>query len=416
MRSFFKLFGESFLFAINGLVVNRLRTFLSLLGITVGIFAIISVFTMVDTMEYSIRNSVESLGNDVIYVQKWPWGAAGSDEYEWWEYLKRPEPDLEEFEQLRPRINTAREVAFLSSTNQTVEYMNSSIGGVSIMAVTHGYAEVRPFDLLSGRYFTPSETKSGRNLAVIGASVAKNLFYKDDPVGSSIKIAGRKVDVVGVIKKEGESLIGNSMDNAAIIPVIFARSLFDIQKTNTSILARARDQVENATLKDEITGAMRSIRRLRPKEENNFALNEPSLLSSSLEDLFDVINIVGLVIGGFSILVGGFSIANIMFVSVRERTPMIGIQKSLGARNYFILLQFLFESMILCLIGGLIGLLLVFLGTVIVSTLLNVNALLSVTNILRGVGISALIGILSGFIPAWLASRLDPVEAIRTTG
>jgi putative ABC transport system permease protein len=181
------------------------------------------------------------------------------------------------------------------------------------------------------------------------------------------------------------------------------------------IMVKAKGGVSNAELMDELKANMRSIRRQRPMEDDSFALNETKLLSTQVSGLFDAISIAGWIIGGFSILVGGFGIANIMFVSVKERTPLIGIQKSLGAKNYFILIQFLSESIVLCLFGGILGLLLVYIGTIIAG-FFDFNMTLTLQNIVLGLSVSTVIGILSGFVPAYNASRLDPVEAIRANG
>lgn len=411
MLIFLRLFRESLIFSVQALILNKLRTFLSLLGITIGIFAIIAVFTLVDTMENSIRDSVASLGDDVIFVEKWPW-ATGSD-YPWWKYWQRPDPDLREYEALRNRLTKASAVSFLGETNKTVEYKSNSLENISVKCVSHDYERVRSFVLEEGRYFTQSESASGRNLAVIGHDVARQLFQNTSPINRTIKVAGNKVQVIGVLEKEGESIVGGSVDTWAIIPINYAKNIFDLDRINTKILAKAAPGVTNDELKDDIRSAMRPIRKLRPREEDNFAMNESSLLSSGLDDLFSLINQVGLIIGGFSILVGGFSIANIMFVSVKERTPLIGIQKSLGAKNYFILFQFLFEAVILSLFGGLIGLFLIYLMTLLGTALSDTDIILSTWNVILGILISVGIGLVSGIIPAWVASRLNPVDAIR---
>lgn len=402
---------ESARMGFSALSGDRLRTFLSLLGITIGIFAIISVFTLVDTLEGNLRDSVRSLGEDVIFVQKWPWDPEG--EYAWWEYLKRPQPRYSEFEKLRERLPGAVSSAFMAQTSHSVHFLNSSVDRVSIRAVTHGFQNVRELDLSKGRYFSTMESRSGRNVIVLGAGIAKNLFPYGDPLGKDVEIGGRKLRVVGVIEKEGNSLIGFSMDNTVLIPYRYAGDLFSIKDLQRSILVKGGDGVDQGALKEEIRGTMRAIRRTPPKRGDTFALNQPSLISKNLSQLFGRVDIAGAVIGLFSILVGGFSIANIMFVSVRERTPQIGIQKALGARRLSILSQFLFESVFLCVLGGGIGLLLVFLISLLAGVILGTSVVLSLGNVFLGVGISVGIGVLSGLFPAYAAARLDPVEAIR---
>jgi len=267
-----------------------------------------------------------------------------------------------------------------------------------------------------GRYFSQRETDAGYHVALIGAEIAAGLFPNEDPLGKEIKISGQKATIIGVIAKEGESMLGNSFDYQAVIPYNFARYVMDTKSENSdpSIYAMAKPNVSNAEMMDELTGLLRGIRRLKPLSEPNFALNETSLISKGFDGLFEIIGMAGWIIGGFSILVGGFGIANIMFVSVRERTNLIGIQKSLGAKNIFILIQFLGESVLLCTIGGFFGLLLTYLMTLLARSAMEIEISLTGTNIILGFTISVLIGIISGFIPAYDASQLDPVEAIRS--
>lgn len=413
MLLFLRLLKESFLFAINALVVNKLRTLLSLLGISIGIFTIITVFTIVDSLENNLRGSVQKLGNDVIYVQKWPWAFGG--DYPWWKYFQRTNPTLQDYEKLEKRATNSEAMAFIINiSNQVAKYRNNSVENVEITATSQYYDRVRTLEFDRGRYFSPAESRSGRNYTLIGHDIAKGLFGDEDPIGKVVKVKGRKVVVIGVIKKEGDDILNNTSDNTMYMPINFVRNLVDIRRDNFGpmILVKAKDKVSLDELSNELRGTLRSVRRLSPREEDDFALNKSSLISVQMESLFGVVNIAGWVIGIFSILVGGFGIANIMFVSVKERTNIIGIQKSLGAKNYFILLQFLVEAVVLSLIGGAIGLIVVFLIT-LVAMFFDFNLALSLGNILLGLSISAVIGVLSGFVPAYSASQLDPVEAIR---
>lgn len=412
---FLKLFRESFLFAFEALRVNKLRTMLSLLGITIGIFTIISVLTVVDSLESNIRGSVNKLGSNVLYVQKWPW--AFSDDYPWWKYFQRPNPQLQEEQELKRRLQSADAVSFvIGLNNRTVKYRSNSIEGITITAHSHDYELLRTFNFLDGRYFTANESRSGKNMVVIGSAVADGLFGNANPIGQQITALGRKLTVIGVLNKEGEDLLGTSADKSVFIPINYVRNVLDIRsdRYGPSLMIQAKSGIDIKEMENEVQGAMRSIRKLSPTQEDNFALNKSSLLANQMEALFGIINLVGWIIGGFSILVGGFGIANIMFVSVRERTNIIGIQKSLGAKNYFILLQFLVESIVLCLIGGAIGLFIVFLGTSLISATLDFDILLTLKNIIVGLTVSVIIGMISGFWPAYSASQLDPVEAIRS--
>ncbi len=410
---FLRILKESFHFAVHALTVNKLRTILSLLGITIGILTIVTVFTVVDSLERNIRDSVSELGSDVVYVQKWPWGGGG--EYAWWKYFQRPEPSYKELQMLEKKVNSAQNMAFAFGLSKTVKYRKNSVENTTILPVSHQYYEIWGFDLMEGRYFSELESKSGSPIAVLGYDIAEGLFPSvKEAIGKEIKLLGRKLKVIGVFEKQGQSLVGQDTDETVIIPVNFARTLMSTNDRNGAfIMAMARPGVELDKLKDDLEGAMRSIRRLKPKAENNFALNEISVLSSGLDALFDIVGIAGMVIGGFSILVGGFGIANIMFVSVKERTGQIGIQKSLGAKNHFILLQFLSESVLLCLTGGAVGLLLVWLAVSLGGSQIDFDISLSLKNVLEGVFISIGIGLVSGFVPAYSAARLNPVDAIR---
>jgi len=412
---FFKLVGESFIFAISAIVVNKTRTILTLLGITIGIFCIISVFTVFDSIERTIRTSVESLGSNVVFVQKWPWAMGGRD-YPWWKYMRRPEPKIHELDELVRRSQTTEAAAFFVGATREVSYLASTMEGASIVGVSHDYDAVFPVEIVNGRYFTHGESASGRNVAIIGDDIRKNLFGDLEPVGRQVMVWGRKLEVIGVLKRQGQNTFGGSSDNQVLVPVNFARSFIDLNSNNvgTTIVVKAMPNVSNEEMKDELTGLMRSVRRLKPAAEDDFSINETSLITQGFESLFNVISVVGWIIGGFSLLVGGFGIANIMFVSVKERTGIIGIQKSVGAKNFVVLFQFLFEAIFLSVFGGIIGLIIIFIGTLVFSYALDMDLVLTASNIFLGVFVSAIIGLLSGFIPAWSASRLDPVEAMRT--
>jgi putative ABC transport system permease protein len=410
-----KLIRESFLFAFDALRQNKLRTLLSLLGVTIGIFTIIAVFSAVDTLRNNLQKSVNKLGSNSIYIQKWPW--VGEDNFPWWKYMQRPVPKLRDFTQVQRRSQTAKAISYeISIDNRTVKYESNTVDGAQIDAVSHDHDKTWNFDFQDGRYFTDIESRTGAPVTIIGADIAEALFPDGTGLGKQIKIMGRKVTIIGVFAKEGKDILGISSDNEILLPLNFAKNIIDIEneKYNPQIVVRGLDNLNDVEVESEVRGIMRSVRSIRPGAEDNFALNKSNILSNELDRLFGIVNIAGAIIGGFSILVGGFGIANIMFVSVKERTNIIGIQKSLGAKNYFILLQFLIESIVLCLLGGAMGLLLVYLGTFGVKAAADIQIVLDANNIIFGIGISVVIGIISGIVPAWFASRLDPVEAIRT--
>lgn len=408
---FLKLLRESYNFAVHELMVNKTRTILTLLGITIGIFSIISVLTVFDSLERSMRKGIDSLGSNVLFVQKWPWAMGG--DYPWWKYYKRPEPTLDDLKEIQKRSVASEGAALFVEVTRNVHYLSNRIESVPVLGITHDYGKIMPMEIANGRYFTPIESNSGKNVILIGADIAENLFNTLDPIGRKVKVFNNKLEVIGVLKREGEDLFGNSSDNQVIIPMNYARTVLDIRNMSTTILVRAKEGVSNNELIDELTGIIRSAHKLKPSAENDFAINETDIITQSFDQLFSVIAMVGWIIGGFSLIVGGFGIANIMFVSVRERTNIIGIQKSLGAKNFFILIQFLFEAVFLSLIGGSVGLILVYAGSYIGTSLAGFEIILTWNKIIIGLVTSSVIGLIAGYIPALMASRLDPVEAMR---
>jgi len=413
---------ESFRFAWKALRSNLLRTILSLLGVTVGIFAIIAVLTLVDSLEKNIKDSLNFIGSGVIYIEKMPWLPEEGGDYKWWEYFRRPNPSYAEYRFLKQNLKHGSQIAILSGRgNCLIKRDNNSIGQVELRGGSEGYDQLFEVPVEKGRYFTTDEVGGGRNVAVLGFEVARALFpNNEDAIGKTIKIKNLMFVVVGVIKQEGQSFMGNTTnDYRVIIPYSSFRKLYQTgtgrwNEIGSTIGVKGFDHdIGLVELENEIRGFLRTKRGVRPLEKDSFALNRPEAIMNVISGLFDVVGIAGWIIGGFSMLVGGFGIANIMFVSVKERTSIIGLQKSVGAKNYFILFQFLFEAIFLCLIGGFAGLFLVYLITLIPMGSLVVT--LSFKNIVLGIGVSTVIGLVSGIVPAAMAARLDPVIAIRAT-
>ena len=410
---------ESFRFAWDALKSNLLRTILSLLGVTVGIFAIIAVFTVVDSLEANIRSSLDFVGDKVIYVSKWPF--AFDSDFPWWKYFNRPVPTPREYQQLRQQLgpNNKGIAVFAANGGNTLKAGSNSVADCVLQGVSYDFRVVSNVPIKEGRYFTAQEMDAARPVAIIGATIAENLFPNGNALGQQFKARGQTLTVIGVMEKEGKKLVTISSNDAnCIMPFPLFTKMFALSVTgfgggpSATIAVKGRDEDDGLLdLEYEMRGVMRNIRGLKPREEDNFALNRPEMIASAVGKLFGVIGIVGAVIGSFAMLVGGFGIANIMFVSVRERTSIIGIQKSLGAKNFFILFQFLFEAICLCLIGGGAGILLVWLVTLVPQDALPLT--MTVSRVILGLLVSVGIGVIAGIVPAVMAANLDPVIAIR---
>jgi putative ABC transport system permease protein len=410
---FIKLFKEGFLFAINSVVVNKLRTFLSLFGMTIGIFLIISVFTVLDWMSKSVHESISTLGDNVAYVQKFPWSFDRNLNY--WDIVKWPTVSLDDYQTIQNKSTKSEISCFVAYQGSQIKYKKNIAGGALVAAGTLEYKDIRSFEIEKGRYFSAFEASSGKNVAILGADIASRLFEKSDPVGKEITIAGFKTTVIGVVKKEGKGGITDSgLDEMTLIPINFGKIFINLRNrfASTQIMVKAKPTVPIQELSDELTMVLRASRRLRPGEVSNFSVNQASLLSQGFDAIFAGINIGGWLISGLAILVGGFGVANIMFVSVRERTNIIGIQKALGAKKFFILQQFLVESVILSILGGILGIIMIFIGTLVINYLYDLNMYLTFGNIVLAIFISALIGIVAGYAPAYSAAKMNPVDAI----
>jgi len=410
-----KLVYESILFAYSSLKGDKFRTFLSLFGVSIGIFSIVTVFTAVDALRKNVATGLNSFGGNTLYIQEFPWAPPEGEEYKWWEYRKRPATKIEEFQYIKANSKTAEASAFVIFTSKNIRYKRNSFNSGFITAPTSDWDKISNVEIENGRYFSPFEAQSSTPVAVIGNSVAEALFAGEDPINKVIKVGQSNVKVIGVNKKAGESIVSIfDTDNSITVPYRFMSTLVNARNTSSMICVKPLENVERDEFLLEMKLLMRSVRRLSPKQSDNFALNEMTFLLNQTKSIFKGINLAGWIIGGFSILIGGFGIANIMFVSVKERTNLIGIQKALGAKRYIILTQFLAEATFLALAGGIIGILM----TLAIVLIAGGNAAfpmeLSAYNIFRGLFISSIIGITAGFIPAYTAARLNPVDAINS--
>lgn len=416
MRQNLEIIVTSFKMAVQELWKNKLRAFLSLFGVTIGIFCIIGVLAVVNSLEYNIQNEIKSLGNNTIYIDKWDYSAGGGPDYPWWKYVNRPSPRYNELELIRQRTPSARYAAFKIQVSDNVEYGDNLLNGAVVYGFTEDFAAIQPFEVQYGRNLTPSEYEQGSGVAVIGNDIAEKLFGDAErAVGKAVKIRGRSNQVIGTIKKQGGQILGGwQLDQAVIFPYGYARSIMDERNADPLLLVQGKPEVSTALLKDELTAAMRSVRKLSPTQDDNFSLNDINEFGEAMSGIFVSINIGGWAIAALSLIVGMFGVANIMFVTVKERTSQIGLKKAIGAKPRTILTEFLLESAALCLIGGLVGILLVYAMTVIVSAALDFPIFISTTNMLLAIGICIFVGIMAGIIPASQAAKLDPVVAIRS--
>lgn len=414
MLLYFRLLKESFTFALNALRNNKLRTLLSLLGVTIGIFSIIAVLAAVDSLDRKITSDLSGLDKNTIYLMKFSFGPTDIPN---WKREQFPNVKYDEYIYLKGAMSNTTELGYqIFTKSENIKYDSKVVSDANVVPVSHEFIDIQGLSFDKGRFYNESEANSGAKVIVIGNDIATNLFGDFDPIGKDIRLYGQRFKVIGVLKKLGASIFGQSNDTAVFIPVNFVRQHFGDNNTSLTnvIIFKPVDGVDMEAYKAEISQKLRAYRGIKAGEIDNFFVNVFSGFTDFIDGIIGAMKLGGWMISGFSLLVGGFGIANIMFVSVKERTHLIGIQKSLGAKNRFILLQFLFEAIILSVIGGMVGLLMVWGIALGLSKALDFEFVLSLGNIFLGAGLAGIIGLISGILPAISASRLDPVEAIRT--
>lgn len=411
---YLKLIKESLLFALNALRTNKLRTLLSLLGVTVGIFSIIAVLAAVDSMDKGIRKDLAGMDNSMLNIFQYSFSPTDVPK---WKIEQFPDMKYDEYDYLKRNVASIDRISFNYFTNsQNIKSEYATANDVSISPCSIDYQYIDNIKVEKGRFFNESEDASGSSVIVLGYEIAEVLFPNVNPIGQTVRLYGKRFDVIGVLEKQGSSSFGESKDLQVFIPSNFLRQYYGENSNYLTpvIVAKPKKGFDSDIFKDDITLKLRTFRGLKPSDIDNFFLNEFAGLTQFIDNIVGSLNLVGWIISAFSLLVGGFGIANIMFVSVKERTHIIGIQKALGAKNHFILYQFLFEAVILSFIGGLVGVVLVYLIAIVVTSLSSFEFVLSFTNVIIGLSLASFIGLISGILPALSASKLDPVEAIRS--
>jgi len=409
MRYIFFEIKEGLLIAFRALRSNKVRTSLTMLGIFIGITVVVLMSTAIKGIDNSFQQGISALGSDVLYIDKWAWF---SNE-DWWRLRNRKNIDMEDYEKFKELARLPIAVAPVINSRQTVKYQDRRVEDVFLNGSSSDYVKTTNFTFDQGRFYSEVESNASRQVAVIGSEIAKNLFPRGDALDKTIKIGGSNYKVVGVLAEQGSFILGPfNPDNQVFIPIGTIFKNFIAQHRGTVTLnVRAPNPALVEETKAEAEGVMRKVRGLKYDEENDFSINQQEGLMREYNSVVGVIQIAGLFITGLSLFVGAIGIMNIMFVSVRERTREIGIRKAIGAKRRTILAQFLLESSAICIFGGLAGLVAAVLGSMMLNQYFPTS--IQIDAVVIAIGVSALTGILSGFAPAFTASKLDPVESLR---
>jgi putative ABC transport system permease protein len=407
MRYAFGEFREGLLIAFNAIRANKMRSVLTALGIIIGIVSVTLMGTAIEGLNRAFNKSIAAIGADVLYVQKWPWGG-GED---WWKIRNRKDIQIQQAKALEKQSELSRSVSPAIGARRQAKYNQKVLENVIIVGTNSDFLTTLGVNIEFGRFFTSAEDDGGRPVCAIGSEVATNLFTNEYPLGKTIKIGAGNYKIVGVIEKQGSILGMESLDNRAYVPINRFFKDFGNRRGGIQIMVKAISMKDLDEAKEEVRGIMRKARGLHPKQPDDFAINQQEIIIQTFNTIGVVIAGVGLFITGLSLFVGGIGIMNIMFVSVTERTREIGIRMAIGAPRRTILQQFLMESAALCLMGGIIGLMISFPLSLIIDTILPTAMPLSIVAI--AILVSLFVGLVSGFLPAFRASRLDPVDALR---
>jgi putative ABC transport system permease protein len=414
-RVWFELM-ESCRIAGQQLAANRTRSFLTMLGVIIGIIAVTLMGTAIRGIDTGFDKSMALLGDDVLYVEQWPWTPGDND---FWIYRNRPDiklamaDELDRLIEATPNSLLGKAIA-APSTIETVTVGTRQVSNVYVMGTTYDYSSIGNTDCKLGRFLNESESRGGRNVGVIGLDIAESLFPGQDPIAKLVRVGSQEFRVVGVFERQGSFLGLFSFDSQVVIPLAAYAKYFKANAEHASIRVKVKDRHRMSEARDELRGDFRRIRALLPEQSDNFEINEQQAFRSVLGPVKAGLAIAGLFITGLALFVGAIGIMNITFVSVKERTREIGTRKALGARRRTILLQFLIEAVSLCLVGGVIGLgLAIILFVVVAKAFPSFPIAFAPELVVIAMMVSVLTGVVSGFAPAWQASRLSPVEALR---
>ncbi|MCZ7604281.1 MAG: FtsX-like permease family protein [Ignavibacteriales bacterium] len=401
---------ESLLISFRAIRVNKIRSILTTLGIVIGVTSVVLMSTALKGMDIAFQDGVAALGSDNLYIDKWSWF---DNNIPWWEVRNRKNLDLDEFKQYESLAKLPEAVAPTVWTNQTLKFKDNTLNFNMITGTNHNYIKTTNLEFAEGRFFTELESNSARNVVVIGSSVAESLFPRGGGLNEFIKIKGRKFKVIGILAQQGSFIMGNfNPDNQAFVPIDVVFKYFhrsDFRSITFNVRAKNNALVQDT--KDEAISLMRKIRGLSYADENDFSINQQEGLLNNINQTTSVIKIAGYFITGLALFVGAIGIMNIMFVSVKERTREIGIRKAIGAKRRTVLGQFLFESSIICLMGGFVGLAIAVLLSMVVNQFLPTSV--QVDAVILAIVISVLTGVISGLAPAYTAAKMDPVDALR---
>lgn len=394
--------------AFSSIWTNKMRAILTTTCIVIGIVSVTAMNTISDGIDRSFESSMDMLGRNVVYVDKWPWGFGG--EYKWWEYRNRREMELSYVDRLRDLTPSASEVSATANRFTTIRYRDRQADRVNFQGATVGYFRTGGLNLDSGRAFNDSDVHRAARVAVVGGSVADLLFPNEDPLNKQIIVRGQRFTVIGILEKRGNFLGLEDFDNMVVVPITAFGTIYSL-RGGVQLAVQFPDDESLYEGEYEVIGAMRQIRQLDPLDDNDFAINQAALFEQEFQGMKLVIYGIGIFLTGLALFVGGIGVMNIMFVSVKERTKEIGIRKAVGAKPWEILLQFLMEAIVICLVGGVIGVLL----SVGVTQLINqfFIAYLDWTTVLNAILICAAVGILFGYLPSSRAAKADPIESLR---